>query len=325
MNSLSVLLPVYNAAPYLKETLESLIGQTRQADQIVIVNDGSTDHSLELLEKYQRTESRIQLISQENGGVSSARNLGLSACKGDYVALMDADDICQPSRFDTQLNVMQEQRLDLCGTWIKTFGSKEREIKYPTSNAELRLNYLFLGRTIANPTAMIKRTLIGTLRYDERLVFAEDFGFFLSLMLSNPALRMANIPQPLLHYRTHAAQASQRHAEKNEASLKLLLAEKFNEAGFDASEPQIDAHYQIWKRNTPVSLDQLQAYLPLMHTLTSWVEIAPETHPLSIRCWSKLAKQQAHLGKAGLALIREFSGEPQFLLQRLFRRFTQTP
>jgi len=143
MNSLSVLLPVYNAAPYLKETLESLLGQTRQADQIVIVNDGSTDHSLELLEKYQRTESRIQLISQENGGVSSARNLGLSACKGDYVALMDADDICQPSRFDTQLNVMQEQRLDLCGTWIKTFGSKERKIKYPTSNAELRLNYLF--------------------------------------------------------------------------------------------------------------------------------------------------------------------------------------
>lgn len=325
MSQLSVLLPVYNAAPYLKETLESLLGQTRPADQIVIVNDGSTDHSLELLEKYQRAESRIQLISQENGGVSSARNLGLSVCEGDYVALMDADDICQPTRFDTQLRVMNEQRVDLCGSWIKTFGNKERDVKYPTSNAELRLNYLFLGRTIANPTAMIKRTLIGHVRYDERLVFAEDFGFFLSLILANPALRMANIPQTLLHYRTHAAQASQRHAEKNEASLKLLLAERFNEAGFDASEQQIDAHYQLWKSHTPVSLDQLQVYLPLMNRLISWIETAPETHPLSMRQWNTLAKQHAHLGKEGLALIREFSGEPQSLLQRFFRRFTQTP
>ncbi|NRF37063.1 glycosyltransferase family 2 protein, partial [Bacillus velezensis] len=254
-------LPVYNAAPYLNETLESLLGQTRPADQIVIVNDGSTDHSLEILEKYRKAESRIQVISQENAGVSAARNLGLGYCEGDYVALMDADDICQPNRFAAQLKAMSEQHLDLCGTWIKTFGNKEREVSYPTSDAELRFTYFFFGGTIPNPTAMMKRNIVGNLRYDERLVFAEDFGFFLSLVLANPALRMANIPQPLVHYRTHPSQASQRHAEKNESSLKLLLTAKLNEHGFAASKQQIDIHFQIWKNKKDVSLDQLEAYL----------------------------------------------------------------
>lgn len=325
MSTLSVLLPVYNAAPYLSETLESLLKQTRPADQIVIINDGSTDHSIEILENYRRSESRIELVSQQNAGVSAARNRGLSYCTGDYVALMDADDICQPNRFEIQLNTMIEQHLDLCGSWITTFGSKERDVKYPTSNSDLRFNYIFFGRTIPNPSAMIRRAIIGDLRYDERLVFAEDFGFFLSLVLSNPSLKMANIPQCLLRYRTHAAQASQRHAEKNEASLKLLLTEKFSDAGFSASEAQIDTHYQLWKANNPVSLNQLEAYLPLMHALIKWIEEAPETHPVSMQYWRKLSKQQGHLGKDGLALIQRFSGKPQSLLQRLFRRLTHTP
>ncbi|MGE8360842.1 glycosyltransferase family 2 protein [Pseudomonas sp.] len=325
MSSLSVLLPVYNAEPYLSETLDSLLRQTRPADQIVIVNDGSTDRSFEILERYARTESRIRLLSQENAGVSSARNLGLMQCEGDYIALMDADDICQPARFETQLNAMVQEGLDLCGSWIKTFGSKEREVRYPTSDAELRFNYLFLGRTIANPSAMIRRGTIGALRYDERLVFAEDFGFFLSLMLSDPALRMANIPRALLHYRTHAQQASQRHAERNEASLKLLLSEKFNERGFAATEQQVDTHYQLWKNSSPVSLEQLEVYLPLMHELMKWLEQAPGTQRLSKTYWSKLLRQQSHLGRDGAASISAFAGEAPTLWSRLLGLFSHTP
>ena len=325
MSSLSVLLPVYNAEPYLNETLDSLLGQTRPADQIVIINDGSTDRSPDILERYARTESRIRLLSQENAGVSSARNLGLAHCEGDYIALMDADDICQPTRFEAQLGAMTRDGLDLCGSWIKTFGSKEREVKYPTSDAELRFNYLFLGRTIANPSAMIRRGAIGELRYDERLVFAEDFGFFLSLLLSAPALRIANIPRSLLHYRTHAQQASQRHAERNEASLKLLLNEAFIDSGFSSTEQQIDIHYQLWKNNSPISLEQLDVYLPLMHELLKWAEQAPDTRRLSEAHWNRLLRQHAPLGKEAATRIRAFAGEAPTLWSRLLRVFAQTP
>ncbi|KRW57780.1 glycosyltransferase family 2 protein [Pseudomonas sp. TTU2014-080ASC] len=322
MNTLSVLLPVYNAAPYLSEAIESLLGQTRQADQIVIINDGSTDHSLEVIEQYRRGESRIQLISQDNSGVSSARNIGLSHCEGDYVALMDADDICQPNRFEVQLEAMDRKSLDLCGSWIRTFGSKVRDVRYPTSDTELKYNYLFLGRTIANPAAMIKRSIIGDLRYNERLIFAEDFGFFFSLLLANPTLRMGNIPQFLLNYRTHSAQASQRHAEKNQECLKLLFIEKFNEAGLAVTEQQFETHYRIWKSYQAVSHEQLAAYLPLMRELIGWIEQAPDAQAIANTYWNRLHKQHAALGKDTAQLIRSYSGEPQSLLQRLFRRFT---
>lgn len=94
---LSIIVPVYNTEEYLRECIDSLVSQDWSDVEIICVNDGSTDHSAEILERFRRSDSRINVIHQENRGLSGARNSGLRAATGDYVCFVDSDDILMPS------------------------------------------------------------------------------------------------------------------------------------------------------------------------------------------------------------------------------------
>jgi len=93
MVKVSVILPVYNVAPYLEETFESLIHQSLSDFEIIAVNDGSTDHSEEIIKKYQQLDARVIFFSQNNQGQSAARNLALRHARGKYIYMMDSDDV----------------------------------------------------------------------------------------------------------------------------------------------------------------------------------------------------------------------------------------
>lgn len=93
MVKVSVILPIYNVAPYLDETFQSLLGQTLKEVEIIAINDGSTDNSEEVIRKYQQKDNRIISFSQENKGQSAARNFGLRHAKGQYIYMMDSDDM----------------------------------------------------------------------------------------------------------------------------------------------------------------------------------------------------------------------------------------
>ncbi|ORU23018.1 glycosyl transferase, partial [Francisella tularensis subsp. holarctica] len=89
---ITLVIPIYNIENYLGRCLDSVINQTYKDLEIILVNDGSTDNSLEICESYAKEDSRIKIINKNNGGLSSARNVGLDACKGDYVTFIDSDD-----------------------------------------------------------------------------------------------------------------------------------------------------------------------------------------------------------------------------------------
>lgn len=319
MTSLSVLLPVYNAAPYLEHAVESVLQQDRPADQIVIINDGSTDGSLEILERYARKEQRVELYSTPNGGVSKARNLGLEHCGGDFIALMDADDRSLPARFAQQLAVMERLQLDVCGCALRTFGRKERDIVYPADAATLKANYLFYGRTIPGPAAMLRSSTVANTRFDESLEFAEDFGFFLSIVLQTPHVRLHNINQPLYAYRVHAQQASQRHAAQNKDSLGQLLHTWLPAAGITCSNEQLVSHYQLWHSQQPLSDEAFEDYLPLMIQLCHWLQQHAEEHAPVVAKWQQLAQLNVANAQA-LARITEHCGVSLPLWQRLAAR-----
>ena len=95
MNEISIIVPVYNVAEYLSECLESLINQSFTNTEIICINDGSTDDSLKILEKYSKSDDRIMIISQENRGLGSSRNVGLKNASGKYVFFMDSDDFLE--------------------------------------------------------------------------------------------------------------------------------------------------------------------------------------------------------------------------------------
>lgn len=93
MIKVSVILPVYNVAPYLDETFASLLSQTLQEIEIIAVNDGSKDNSEDIIKKYAQQDARISYFSQKNQGQSAARNLALQHAKGEYIYMMDSDDV----------------------------------------------------------------------------------------------------------------------------------------------------------------------------------------------------------------------------------------
>ena len=94
--SISVIIPVYNVAPWLKECLDSVLNQTFRDMEIIIVDDGSTDSSPEIIKEYAEKDNRIIAIRKENGGLGSARNVALKMAKGEYIAFVDSDDKIHP-------------------------------------------------------------------------------------------------------------------------------------------------------------------------------------------------------------------------------------
>ena len=114
MPKVSVILPVYNVGPYLDEALNSLTSQTLKDIEIIAVNDGSTDNSEEIIEKYMANDPRIQYHYQKNQGLSGARNTGMKFCKGEYVFFMDSDDIIEPDTLETCYNTARTNNADVC-------------------------------------------------------------------------------------------------------------------------------------------------------------------------------------------------------------------
>ena len=112
---ISIVVPVYNAAPYLDKCISSLIAQTHQNIEIILVNDGSTDNSLEICQSYVRKDSRIHVLSQVNKGQGAARNAGLAVASGEYVGFVDSDDYIAPHMMETLLAAAQQYDADFAG------------------------------------------------------------------------------------------------------------------------------------------------------------------------------------------------------------------
>ena len=116
---ISVVMPAYNAAEYLDEAIRSILNQTFRDFEFIIINDGSTDDSISILDKQQKLDSRIRVYHQENQGMIAALNRGCRLARGKYIARMDADDISLPGRLEKQLKYMERHpQIGILGTWI---------------------------------------------------------------------------------------------------------------------------------------------------------------------------------------------------------------
>ena len=109
----SVVIPVYNSAKYLKECLNSIFVQTLEDWEVIAVNDGSSDESPTILDAYAKRDSRFQVVHKENGGVSAARNDGLSVARGEYVFFMDSDDILDKDAFQNLYGIAVAENADI--------------------------------------------------------------------------------------------------------------------------------------------------------------------------------------------------------------------
>ena len=140
MKKVSVIIPVYNVEEYLEECMESVIHQTLKEIEILCVNDGSTDHSLQILEQYAKKDDRIRIISQKNGGYGKAMNQGLDAASGEYIGIVESDDYADPEMFEEMYNVASSNQLDVVKSGFYYYYSipKERNEKEEKFQAKLK-------------------------------------------------------------------------------------------------------------------------------------------------------------------------------------------
>lgn len=230
----SVLLPVYNAEPYLSAALASILRQDYRRLEIIAIDDGSTDRSLEILQRYQLADARISIVSRENLGLVATLNEGLMLARGDLIARMDADDIAYPSRLSRQVAAFADQPdLAICGTGIDTLQGNRllrgtRDPAYQTG--ALRVLSMFFTLFL-HSTVMYNRKVIppSTLRYDADYPHAEDFDLFRRIT-DRHAARM--LDENLIAYRIHGESVTNRHKKQMRMTHLKIVSENLHSDGF---------------------------------------------------------------------------------------------
>lgn len=192
-NRLTIIVPVYNAEEYLSRCLDSILDQDMTSYEVILVDDGSTDSSPLICDRYSATDPRFRTIHKSNGGVSSARNAGLNLAKGEYVMFVDSDDALAPG-------ALQAMTLSLDGEDLVVGGFIEYIGNIPNRNVAPDASVSYSGGTLEDffeanirrncemldaPWAkMYRRKALGTLRFNERLNYAEDKLFVFEFLAS---------------------------------------------------------------------------------------------------------------------------------------------
>lgn len=221
-------MPVYNAQRYLARAVESVLNQTFRDFELIAVDDGSRDESLSILRRYAGQDARVRVVSRPNTGIVGALNDGLDACRGEFVARMDSDDLCIPNRFEKQLAYMRgHPECVLVGSQVLLIDPDDAPIcpKHDTlfTHEEIEYAHLHWGWPTVHPATMMRREAIERVgRYREEYKWLEDLDLFLRL---GEVGRLANLPEVLLHYRLHAQSVCHTHADI-QGPLKLKLYEE---------------------------------------------------------------------------------------------------
>ena len=205
---ISVVLPIYNGENTSKLAIDSVLNQTYSNFELIIINDGSTDNTKQIIESY--TDERIVVINQENLGLAKSLNKGIKIAKGPYIARMDADDICYPQRFERQIEKFQQNpELSVVGTWVKVrYSDGSTAIKRrPKSHTDI-LKHIVKINPFSHSSVMIKKSdLINVDLYNEKrdgskTVLVEDYDLWVKLIKSGS--KLANIDEVLMENLIHS-------------------------------------------------------------------------------------------------------------------------
>ncbi len=203
---ISVVLPVYNGQKYLAEAIDSILAQTFANFELIMIDDGSTDGSLQIMRNYEQNDARVRVVARENRGLATTLNDSIDIARGEWLARMDQDDIALPYRFERQLAWLKETGADISGSWVQRFGSSDkRVVRLRESNEAIRMEMLFCS-PFAHPTVMMRAALAKRLRYDSAWEKAEDYDLW--ERAAEDGWKMTNQPEVLLLYRVHESQIS---------------------------------------------------------------------------------------------------------------------
>lgn len=292
---ISIIMPVYNSEAYLQDAIDSILDQTYTNIELLLLDDGSTDQSIEIIQKSVLRDRRIRALYLDHRGLVPTLNHGIAEAKADIVARMDSDDIALPDRIEQQVQyLLRHPQIVAVGTSIQIYVQNQGLMPgstTPPSAPEAVLRELPKGCCIAHPTVMFKRqAILDAGGYKETYMPAEDYELWLRLLARHPN-GISNLPQTLLHYRVHDSQiSSQRLFDQILHTQAAMLAYDMYKSGLPDPFAN-DSNITYQKITTLVSntshLDQriIAGYCIRLAQLHAWGFTIENMQPLYKHFW----------------------------------------
>lgn len=260
---ISVILPVYNVASYIQECIDSLLNQTIQDFELIIIDDASTDNTLNIIRNF--NDPRIKIIEKKrNLGLIHSLNLGVENAKGEYVARMDGDDISTLDRFQKQYEVLKNNKeIDVCGCWLQQFGKKNETIKHAKYHEEILVNMLS-SCSMSMCSVMCRKEVFKNYRFNDNKIHVEDYDFWSRVAWT---IKFYNIQEVLYFYRMHEAQVSTRHKKKQmvaDIPIKLFL---FKKLGYNTINYSDELISRVLLLDKYISINDLNLFLKWLKEL----------------------------------------------------------
>ena len=257
MDLLTVIMPVYNGEKYLEEAINSVLNQTFTDFKLLVLNDNSSDRTSSILDAYQKKDSRIEVINKaKNEGPARLRNEGIDRAQTEFIAIMDADDISQPTRFEKQIRVFKEHpEVGLCCSWFTIFGNKkEKIIKHSKTHDALKVQFLE-NCAVGNSTVMLRKEALGDLRFETEFIVAEDYVLWSKLIRNT---KFHNIQESLVRYRWHQTNISQTREQYAQDTERIIRERQLNYLGIKADDDSMENYLNAISLKRNLTLDQIK-------------------------------------------------------------------
>lgn len=254
----SVVLPVYNAAPYLGRAIESILQQSFTDLELLLVNDGSEDDSLQVIASFH--DPRIVLIdNKENKGLIFSLNAGIERSRGKYIVRMDADDISMPQRIEKQIRFM-ETHPEVGAAGCSYYAFTERSIKkvHAIEENEVLRSLLLFNSSLCHPATVIRKETLrrNAIRYDQRYPHAEDYDLWVQL---SKVSKLGNVPDFLFKYRRHDQQVTRMQKKGVTDAAQQIRIHYLRYLGFKFTEQELETHYRLATNQLVNGKDVLEA------------------------------------------------------------------
>jgi len=258
--AISILMSVYNSEDYLSESIDSMLEQSFTDFEFIIVDDGSTDNSANIIQRYVNADSRIvPVMLGENRGLAGALNHGLAFAKGEYIARMDSDDISMPERLEKQINYLKDNPdIGVLGSRMQVINVDKNPLftyDVPLAHSLIVWN-LFFGRTFAHPSVMIRRDLLESVNgYNTNLTVAQDVDLWARLI---GLATFRNLPDKLMLYRTHDRATSVGKAEQQNIVLRNTSKHLLSTLWGEVSDETVERFFNVRSGKSQFSMRELE-------------------------------------------------------------------
>lgn len=252
---ISVLMPAYNSELYIAEAIKSILDQSHQNIELIIFDDGSTDGTRKVIQSFDDPRI-VKMLSDQNYGVVRARNDMIDRASGQYIALMDADDLADPTRLEKQLRSLEAGECDLSGSaqWVLDESSgKLKKSKDKFTDPDLRaLLSVYCG--LCNSAMIGKAEIFKRFKYDTTVLTSEDY--YLWVQMAAAGYRFLNLKERLITYRRYPAQTSSVHLDKFRVTTIEVQKKYLEQLGISAD---LYPHQLPWPKRMAVGMALLQA------------------------------------------------------------------